>query len=569
MKDSKIPKFGIIDTMDLYSGKFYTQGVSLEKCLLKLKIPYDKLHNGGNDTIFTMQVFMKIINNPKKVPLQLSKKLLKQNNEQFKSGKDKLSQQPSKSKKQKEEGIQYKDFIKLIHTIKFNIGNNKSYLCLDIEAYEQNQSILTEFGWCIFKKNGTITKKKHVIVKENMNYHNGKKVPDHRNNYLFGESEIQELKDIEKELKKDIESVNYIVGQGINNDIRYLKYIHVNMDKFVSMRNSKVHKFGIIDTMDLYSGYFNVQAVSLEKSLLKLKIPYDKLHNGGNDSVFTMQVFLKIICNLEKVPLQLPKEFLKEEKEEEMIKENSSENSILKNKVKEESEIYEEYSKLISTIRHNISENKLFMSISIRTPNNDNNTDLDDKESIKISELGWCIFEKDGSVTKKKHILFKKYSTNQNVPDAYLFGTTETEEEISNDVIEELKKDIEGINYLIGQGIERSLHLLKSMTINVNKYVIMKTPKIHKYGAIDTIDLYSGQFSTKFKSLSESMKKLQLPCDNLNNSGNDTIFAMQIFLRIINNSKKVPLQLKKPKMKDENPDEEMKKELDQADLLKN
>jgi len=231
-----------------------------------------------------MQVFMKIINNSKKVPLQLPKKLLKQNNEKFKNEKSIKENEESskaKTKKQKEEVAKYDDFAKLINTIKFNIGNSRFYLCLDIEAYENNQSILTEFGWCIFKKDGTITKKKHAIVKENMNYHNGKKVPDHRDHYLFGESEIQELKVIEEELKADIESVNYLVGQGINNDIRYLKSIHVNTDKFISMKNSKVQKFGIIDTMDLYSGYFNLQAVSLEKSLIKLHIPFDKLHNGG------------------------------------------------------------------------------------------------------------------------------------------------------------------------------------------------------------------------------------------------------------------------------------------------
>jgi len=512
-----------------------------------------------------MQVFMKIINNSKKVPLQLPKKLLKQNNEKFKNEKSMKENEElvnPKPKKQKEELLKYDNYAKLINTIKFNIGNPRHYLCLDIEAYEQNQSILTEFGWCIFKKDGTIIKKKHAIVKENMNYHNGKKVPDHRDNYLFGESEIQELKSIEEELRYDIESVNYLVGQGINNDIRYLKSINVNTDKFVSMKDSKVHKFGIIDTMDLYSGHFNLQAVSLEKSLIKLQIPFDKLHNGGNDSIFTMQVFLKIVCGLSKVPLQLPKEFLKEDKEALSGNNNTpgsptKDNKQNSNKTKDESEIFEDYSKLISTIRFNIGRNKLFMSIDIKA--------IDD-EQIKFLELGWCVFEKDGTITKNKHIIFKDSMIDENSKNEYLFGTTEIEE--TNVIVDELKKDIEGVNYLIGQDIENSLRFLKALNINISKFVVMKTPKIHKYGAIDTKDLYSGHCTTKFVSLDESLKKLQIPYDKLNNSGNDSIFAMQIFFKIVNDFKRVPLQLKKQKNKD-NANEECEKELIQVDNLKN
>jgi len=37
--------------MDVYSGHFNTKGVSLEKCLIKLRIPFDKLHNAGNNFI--------------------------------------------------------------------------------------------------------------------------------------------------------------------------------------------------------------------------------------------------------------------------------------------------------------------------------------------------------------------------------------------------------------------------------------------------------------------------------------------------------------------------------------
>ena len=240
---------------------------------------------------------MKIVNDSKTVPLQLTEQQITEVNNKSKEDDLKNAQQTSKqrTKKHKDEAVRYDDFEKLINSIKFNIGKNKLFICFDIEAYELDHKILTEFGWCIFKKDGTIIKEKHAIVKEHMDYRNGTLVPDNRDNYLFGTSVIEELKVIEEELRKDIESVNYLVGQGITNDLRYLKSINIDTTKFVAMKNSKIPKFGVIDTMDLYSGMFYTQGVSLEKSLLKLKIPYDKLHNGGKKERTTIIIIIIII----------------------------------------------------------------------------------------------------------------------------------------------------------------------------------------------------------------------------------------------------------------------------------
>jgi len=187
--------------------------------------------------------------------------------------------------------------IKLIETIKEKIDNEKLYICLDIEAFERNHDFLTEFGWCLFKKNGEIIKKKHAIVEEYISYHNGRYVPDNKNNYNFGKSEIVKLKDIYRELKNDFDRANYLVGHGINNDIQFLKKIQVDVSKFKKMNgnSSKIDDYGIIETMDLFSGFFLTKPVGLEKSLRRLEIPYRSLHNAGNDAYYTMQVFLEII----------------------------------------------------------------------------------------------------------------------------------------------------------------------------------------------------------------------------------------------------------------------------------
>jgi len=237
-----------------------------------------------------MQVFMKIINNSEAVPLQLSvqraeeirKEEMKDHSNLLKSNKGHNNSQKSQKKlsDSKETG-KYKNLSKVIKSIQYNISVNKPFLSIDIETYEKDKNIITEIGWCVFKSDGVIKKRKHAIVEENVDYHNGNYIPDHRNNFLFGRSETQKLSGIEEELKKDIEKINYLVGHGIKNDIRYLNSININTSKFENMKNSKIPEFGIIDTMDLYSGFYYTRAVGLEKSLLKLQIPYDKLHNAG------------------------------------------------------------------------------------------------------------------------------------------------------------------------------------------------------------------------------------------------------------------------------------------------
>ena len=238
-----------------------------------------------------MEILLKIVHT-KYVAIQISEKeqlvditeymlsISKKNKSNNVNTSSNTQPKPVKVKEKKDETLAYKEYAKLIEGIR-GIDENKLYLCLDIEAFEFEQKKLTEFGWCIFKRDGTIIKKKHTIVKEYIHLRNGKHVPDNKDNFLFGQSDIQKLEEVEEELKNDIESVNYLVGQGIKSDIRYLKSIDVNTSKFTTMKNQKIPEFGVIDTMDIFSGNFNTKGVSLEKSLVKLQIPYDKLHNAG------------------------------------------------------------------------------------------------------------------------------------------------------------------------------------------------------------------------------------------------------------------------------------------------
>ncbi|ORX76354.1 hypothetical protein BCR32DRAFT_303968 [Anaeromyces robustus] len=177
--------------------------------------------------------------------------------------------------------IRLQNNIKTANIAKNIIDSRKLFISLDTESYEKNHDYLTEVGWVIFDKTKKIIKKKHFIIQEYSAFHNGIYVEDNKYNYNFGESETKPLITVKNFLNEDLKSVNYIVGQGINNDISDLKKRGINLTEFKEINGTYKEK-GIIDTQDLFAGYFHERPISLKKGLEKLSIPYQNLHNAGN-----------------------------------------------------------------------------------------------------------------------------------------------------------------------------------------------------------------------------------------------------------------------------------------------
>ena len=87
-------------------------------------------------------------------------------------------------------------------------------LCFDIEVYEHNHDIMLEIGYviCQFspvtrytsyssqgeKSDVTLVTKRHLIIRENLHYKNGDRVPDNRYGFRFGSSETLSMKDAVK-----------------------------------------------------------------------------------------------------------------------------------------------------------------------------------------------------------------------------------------------------------------------------------------------------------------------------------------------------------------------------------
>ena len=180
----------------------------------------------------------------------------------------------------------YNDFVKIITAIRNNIGDNKNFLSLDIETESNNPNSISEVAWCIFQKDGTISKKKYYIVKENCEANTSDNLiikPEiNTDNNLIIKPENKDLNGISEALKNDLEDVHYIVSQRSDIDQNLLKILNFDSTKFVIMKNNQVPKYGMIDVTMLYSGiYLTSHNLTLEQGLKNLNIPYDNLNNAG------------------------------------------------------------------------------------------------------------------------------------------------------------------------------------------------------------------------------------------------------------------------------------------------
>ena len=173
--------------------------------------------------------------------------------------------------------------INLVNELKTKVSPTKKFFAFDTEAYEHEKDKLTEFGWSIFNNEGTIHTECHYIVDEYYDLRNHDNVPDNKDNYRFGRSERLPLRRIEEILKTEIKGIDFIVGQGIHNDIFYLEKLGININEFTYIDGENFNPRGkaIIETGDLYAGFYLERPSSLENGLIKCQIPHENMHNAG------------------------------------------------------------------------------------------------------------------------------------------------------------------------------------------------------------------------------------------------------------------------------------------------
>jgi hypothetical protein len=171
---------------------------------------------------------------------------------------------------------------------------NVAVFVLDIEWYDRdsghNQRML-EAGFSLLAPvTSSNVKRLHFIIEENYNLRNTK-VADNKDNFLFGESVRVSTATAGNFIKAHVQGLQrtfsrvILVGHTIESDIAFLISIGVDLSSLERIDIAKVRM----------AQQSNPQPTGLENLAIELRLSPRFLHNGGNDSWFTMWVFIMFI----------------------------------------------------------------------------------------------------------------------------------------------------------------------------------------------------------------------------------------------------------------------------------
>ena len=162
-------------------------------------------------------------------------------------------------------------------------------LAYDLEVYEHDHDIILEIGYAMTRLDNPEDDLQtfHYIIIENLEYENGDRVPDNRNNFKFGTSRRMSLRKAAAQIQKHIDEADFLVSHSGAHDEEFLASCGVSVSQ-KRMFDTQVLAVDLLpDGPPLYS---------LKRLLTDLEIPFDEdiLHNGGNDAYYTMEAFLAL-----------------------------------------------------------------------------------------------------------------------------------------------------------------------------------------------------------------------------------------------------------------------------------
>ncbi|KAL7752490.1 hypothetical protein RI367_002024 [Sorochytrium milnesiophthora] len=182
------------------------------------------------------------------------------------------------------------------------------FIAMDIEAYEFNHNVITEVGFTTAEPqaptaNDTLPpapfsavslpgdsvlayklSSHHILVSENMAYHNGVRVAD--NKFAFhGESVVLSERSALQFLAAYLSQADVVVGHALQSDVQLLRR------RGFRLLDGKV----TLDTQTMWkAARNNIDNVRLSSILDACAITYSALHNAGNDARYTMEAALRI-----------------------------------------------------------------------------------------------------------------------------------------------------------------------------------------------------------------------------------------------------------------------------------
>ncbi|KAG0164868.1 hypothetical protein DFQ28_010266 [Apophysomyces sp. BC1034] len=186
-------------------------------------------------------------------------------------------------------------------------GKQYVLFSIDIEAWEQDHSILLEIGWTMYDTRHDQYMDQHYLVNTYRHLQNGKYVDDQKLRFQFGTSVWCTLKQTLEELKKDLDWATQrdggfvLVGHGLESDLKYLaKQKFLWPGRAGEMDTIDVEKSALVvvlNTDTIYGASISDlhNPPSLGKTLSLLNIEHWCMHNAGNDAHYTMELLMALV----------------------------------------------------------------------------------------------------------------------------------------------------------------------------------------------------------------------------------------------------------------------------------
>ncbi|KAJ4414407.1 hypothetical protein N0V85_003162 [Neurospora sp. IMI 360204] len=191
------------------------------------------------------------------------------------------------------------------------------FVAIDLEAYELDQSIITEVGLAILdtakisnvapgeggKNWFDLIEARHIRVKEFAWAQNSRHVQGRAEYFDFGESEFIEVAKIASVLKETIEIESSAGGEGAKHPVVLVFHDQSQDLKYIRMLGYDVASadniLEVVDTREMYQYLSRSNNASKLSNLCgHLDIPWKNMHNAGNDAVFTLQAMIGLAIDM-------------------------------------------------------------------------------------------------------------------------------------------------------------------------------------------------------------------------------------------------------------------------------
>ncbi|KAK1781706.1 hypothetical protein QBC45DRAFT_38118 [Copromyces sp. CBS 386.78] len=197
------------------------------------------------------------------------------------------------------------------------------FVAIDLEAYELDQSMITEVGLAILdtaeianvapgegRKNWfDLIKARHIRAKEFSWAQNHRHVQGRAEYFDFGESEFIEVAKIASVLKETIEVKSSAGGDGAKRPVVLVFHDQSADLKYIRMLGYDVASadniLEVVDTREMYQYLSRSNnATKLSNVCGYLDIPWKNMHNAGNDAVYTLQAMIGLAIEMRQKSLK-------------------------------------------------------------------------------------------------------------------------------------------------------------------------------------------------------------------------------------------------------------------------